>query len=158
MTKRALYLLLPVIFLTLFYFYPLFAIMRLSFAPTGTLDLTALSELVSSSYYLKTLWFTLWQAILSTILTVVVALPGAYVFATYRFRGKTLLQALTTIPFVLPTIVVANAFTALIGPRQNVAPSPHHHPLCFAHHRGRQRLYCPHWPARAAQQRGHEPV
>jgi len=117
MTKRALYLLLPVIFLALFYFYPLFAIMRLSFAPTGTLDLTALSELVSSSYYLKTLWFTLWQAILSTILTVVVALPGAYVFATYRFRGKTLLQALTTIPFVLPTIVVANAFTALIGPR-----------------------------------------
>ena len=117
MTKRALYLLLPVIFLTLFYFYPLFAIMRLSFAPTGTLDLTALSELVSSSYYLKTLWFTLWQAVLSTILTVAVALPGAYVFATYRFRGKTLLQALTTIPFVLPTIVVANAFTALIGPR-----------------------------------------
>ncbi|MBI1877923.1 MAG: iron ABC transporter permease [Chloroflexi bacterium] len=35
----------------------------------------------------------------------------------YRFPGKSLLQALTTIPFVLPTLVVANAFAALLGPR-----------------------------------------
>jgi thiamine transport system permease protein len=50
-------------------------------------------------------------------LTVILALPGAYVFARYRFRGKSLLQALTTIPFVLPTVVVAIAFTAWLGPR-----------------------------------------
>ncbi|MFL7791633.1 MAG: ABC transporter permease, partial [Anaerolineae bacterium] len=39
------------------------------------------------------------------------------VFARFEFPGKSLVQALTTIPFVLPTIVVAMAFSALLGPR-----------------------------------------
>ena len=45
-----------------------------------------------------------------------VALPGAYVFARYRFPGKSLLRTLATVPFVLPTVVVGTAFLALIGP------------------------------------------
>jgi thiamine transport system permease protein len=109
--------LLPVTFLLLFYFYPLFSIVTLSFAPEGHLDLAALQKLVATSFYLKTLWFTVWQATLSTLLTLGLALPAAYVFARYRFPGKSLLRAVTTIPFVLPTVVVANAFTALLGPR-----------------------------------------
>lgn len=109
--------LLPVSFLLLFYFYPLFSILTLSFAPTGYFDLAALQKLVTTGYYLKTLSFTVWQAALSTLLTLGLALPAAYVFARYRFPGKSLLRAVTTIPFVLPTVVVANAFTALLGPR-----------------------------------------
>jgi thiamine transport system permease protein len=35
----------------------------------------------------------------------------------YRFPGKSLLLALATLPFVLPTVVVAAAFSALIGAR-----------------------------------------
>ena len=108
--------LIPLIFLLLFFFYPLLSIFTLSFAPEGVLDLSALGKLVSTSYYARTLWFTVWQAVVSTILTVILALPGAYVFARYQFWGKTTLQALTTIPFVLPTVVVANAFTAWLGP------------------------------------------
>ncbi|MBN1991193.1 MAG: iron ABC transporter permease [Anaerolineae bacterium] len=107
----------PLLFLLLFYFYPLAAIFKLSFAPAGQLDLSALGKLVTTTYYAKTLWFTVWQAALSTALTLGAALPAAYVFARYRFPGKSLLQALTTIPFVLPTLVAANAFTALFGPR-----------------------------------------
>lgn len=109
--------LLPAIFLLLFYFYPLASIFSLSFAPEGRLNLAALQKLVVSGYYLKTLWFTVWQAALSTMLTLGLGLPAAYVFARYQFPGKTLLRSLTTIPFVLPTVVVANAFTALLGPR-----------------------------------------
>ena len=109
--------LLPVIFLILFYFYPLFSIFSLSFAPEGRLELAGLQKLVTTTYYARTLWFTVWQAMLSTGLTLALALPAAYVFARYRFPGKSVLQALTTIPFVLPTLVVANAFTALLGPR-----------------------------------------
>ena len=112
--------LLPLIFLSLFFFYPLLAIFRLSLAPQGSLDLTALSKLVSTTYYARTLWFTTWQAAVSTLLTVVLAMPAAYVFARYRFPGKGLLQALTTIPFVMPTIVVAAAFNALLGPRSRL--------------------------------------
>ena len=104
-------------FLLLFYFYPLASILGLSFAPDGRFSLAALGKLFHTAYYLKTLWFTTWQAALSTLLTALLALPGAYVFARYDFPGKSLVQALTTIPFVLPTIVVALAFTALLGPR-----------------------------------------
>jgi thiamine transport system permease protein len=107
----------PLVFLALFFFYPLLSIFALSFTPGGMVDLSALRKLISSSYYVHTLWFTVWQATASTLLTVLLALPGAYVFARYQFRGKSLLQALTTIPFVLPTVVVANAFTAWLGPR-----------------------------------------
>ncbi len=109
-------LFIPLAFLAVFYFYPLLAIMRLSLAPRGTLDVQALTALIRSSYYLRTLWFTTWQAAASTALTLTVGLPAAYVFARYEFPGKTLLRALTTIPFILPTVVVAAAFTALLGP------------------------------------------
>lgn len=109
--------LIPLLFLSVFFFYPLFSIFVVSFAPEGTLDLSALRKLFSTDYFAGVLWFTVWQATLSTLLTVILALPGAYVFARYRFRGKSLLQALTTIPFVLPTVVVAIAFTAWLGPR-----------------------------------------
>ena len=44
-------------------------------------------------------------------------MPAAHVFARYDFWGKSVLRALTTIPFVLPTMVVAAAFTALLGPQ-----------------------------------------
>jgi thiamine transport system permease protein len=57
-----------------------------------------------------------WQAAVSTALTLTLAFPGAYVLARFRFPGKALVRALATLPFVLPTVVVAAAFVALIGP------------------------------------------
>ena len=107
----------PIIFLAVFYFYPLIKILTLSFMPEGALQLTELKKLISTSFYIRTLWFTTWQAALSTILTLIIALPGAYVFARYRFAGKNLLQSFTAIPFVLPSVVVAAAFHALLGPK-----------------------------------------
>ncbi len=108
--------LLPLAFLALFFFYPLLSIFQVSLLPEGELALDALRELVERPYYAKTLWFTTWQAALSTLLTLLLALPGAYVFGRFRCRGKDLLKALTTLPFVMPTVVVAAAFRALLGP------------------------------------------
>ncbi len=108
--------LLPVAFLGFFYLYPLAAILRLSLAPEGLVEWTALGRLVSTPYYWRVLWFTTWQAAVSTLLVLLLALPAAYVFARYRFRGQHMLRTLSTLPFVLPTVVVANAFTALLGP------------------------------------------
>ncbi len=110
-------MLVPVAFLALFFFYPLASIFQVSLAPEGQLNLTGFTALVTSGYYRDTLWFSLWQAALSTILTLALALPGAYVFARFQFPGKSLLLSLATLPFVLPTVVVAAAFTSLIGPR-----------------------------------------
>jgi len=107
--------LLPILFLVLFYFYPLLRIFGLSFRPEGKWELGSLQKLITSGYYARTLWFTFWQAAVSTLLTLILALPGAYIFARYHFPGKKLLQAFATIPFVLPTVVVAAAFQALLG-------------------------------------------
>jgi thiamine transport system permease protein len=75
------------------------------------------SQPLALSSILNPLGFTLWQASLSTLLTCAVGLPGSYLFARFEFPGKRLLRALTTLPFVLPTVVVAVAFNALLGPR-----------------------------------------
>jgi thiamine transport system permease protein len=102
---------LPLLFFALFFFYPLFSILRLS------LSSGAEAAPISLGAILRPLWFTLWQAALSTLLTFAVGLPGAYLFARFEFPAKRLLRALTTLPFVLPTVVVAVAFNALLGPR-----------------------------------------
>jgi thiamine transport system permease protein len=57
--------------------------------------------------------FTLFQAVVSTGLTLVIGLPVAQVLARYQFWGKRAVRALVVVPFVLPTVVVASAFVAV---------------------------------------------
>lgn len=120
MTRRArdlrgIVYLAPLAFLGVFYVYPLLSIFDVSLRPAGLLDLSAFVRLLSSDYYIGTLLFTVYQAALSTAVTLLLATPCAFVFARYRFRGKTLLLSLATLPFVLPTVVVALAFATLLG-------------------------------------------
>ncbi len=105
---------LPTVFLIAFYFYPLFAILQTSFASGN-----GFAELITDTRgtYARVLGFTFFQAALSTLLTLIAALPAAYIFARYDFRGAPMLRASTTIPFLMPTIVVATAFSAMFGPR-----------------------------------------
>lgn len=110
---RGLLYALPLVFLAIFFFYPLGRIFQVSFSAAGEGDI---GGFFASGYFWRTLWFTTWQAAVSTLLTLLVGLPLAFLFARYEFPGKTLLRALTTIPFVLPTVVVAVAFSALLGP------------------------------------------
>ena len=107
--------LVPLIFLGVFYIYPLLALFDLSLRPDGALDLSAFVRLLSSDYYRGTLIFTVYQALISTVATVALALPCAFVFARFRFPGKQLLLSLATLPFVLPTVVVALAFAVVLG-------------------------------------------
>jgi thiamine transport system permease protein len=106
----------PVCFLLLFYFYPLGTIFSLSFSRSQAGILTPILQAIKSPIPWRVLVFTLWQAILSTILTLAIGLLGAYLFGHFNFRGKSLLKALTGIPFLMPTLVVAAAFNALLGP------------------------------------------
>ncbi|MBE3066551.1 MAG: iron ABC transporter permease [Chloroflexi bacterium] len=101
------------IFLGLFFFYPLARILWLGLNPAALKTLHLASLLLAFHSFL----FTFYQATLSTILTLVLGLPAAFLFARYAFKGKSLLRALTAIPFMLPTVVVAAGFNALLGPR-----------------------------------------
>jgi len=106
----------PLVFLVLFYFFPLGRILQVSFERGESGIASSIIEALRSESIRGILWFTIWQAALSTLLTLAIGLPGAFLFARYEFRGKTLLQALTAVPFVMPTVVVAAAFYALLGP------------------------------------------
>jgi len=114
---RALLAALPLAFLGVFFVYPVVSILALGLAPGGQLDIGAALDVLRQPFVLQVAWFTLWQAALSTLLTVLVALPGAYIFARYDFPGRRLISALSIVPFVLPTVVVAAAFLALLGSR-----------------------------------------
>jgi thiamine transport system permease protein len=107
---RILLWLLPLSFLCVAFFYPLFRILALTFDANA---LTTANLLLASHVLL----FTFYQATLSTLLTLLLGLPAAYLFTRYDFRGKSILRALTSVPFMLPTVVVAAGFSALLGPR-----------------------------------------
>ncbi len=106
----------PLVFLALFYALPMGQILRLSLA--RGVDLAApFVEAFTSRVQRDILGFTILQAGLSTLLTLLIGLPGAYLLARFEFRGRSLIQALTVVPFVMPTLVVGAAFQALLGPR-----------------------------------------
>ncbi|MFZ5821531.1 MAG: ABC transporter permease [Chloroflexota bacterium] len=100
----------PLAFLSLFFFYPLARILGTTFDPV---------VLTPDNFHItfSALRFTLYQAALSTLLTLLLGLPAAWLFARFDFPGKSWLRALTAVPFMLPTVVVAAGFNALLGPR-----------------------------------------
>jgi len=100
----------PLAFFALFFAWPFFVIMRRS------LGAHALGAVLSDSTYRRVAWFTLWQAVVSTVLTLLAGLPVAYVVARYEFPGRRLFRAIVAVPFVLPTVVVATAFITLLRP------------------------------------------
>jgi len=107
----------PLTFLGLFYFFPLASILNLSFTRGDSGLFGPFLEIIQSSSIRKVLGFTIGQATLSTLITLSLGLPGAYLLARYNFPGKSLFRAVTAVPFVMPTLVVAAGFNALLGPK-----------------------------------------
>ena len=103
----------PLLFLLAFYFLPLSTVLKQAVQGFRASDLGG--GLVKK--ILDLLGFTVYQALLSTILTILVGLPISYVFSHFDFKGRRFLQTMVTLPFILPTVVVAAAFNSLLGPR-----------------------------------------
>ena len=97
----------PVVFVVGFYAWPVATLLWSA----------AQGKMASGSPYghiVDVIWFTVWQAAVSTVLTLAAGLLPAYVLARYSFRGRRALIAVATVPFVLPTVVVGAAFLALL--------------------------------------------
>jgi thiamine transport system permease protein len=107
----------PLAFLAVFFVWPVANIVGEGLRGDGRWDLSGVGDVIGDAALRQVAWFTLWQAAASTVLTLVVALPAAHVLSRMEFRGRSLLQALVVVPFVLPTVVVGAAFLALLGPR-----------------------------------------
>ena len=99
-------------FLAVFHVWPLLVILQRSLTSLG-----GISAVLTDPWYLRLTGFTFGQALLSTLLTLLVGLPAAIVFARWSFPGKRLLRSTFTIPFVMPTVVAGMGFLALLGPR-----------------------------------------
>lgn len=72
--------------------------------PLSTQDLTAL-------------WVTFKLALTSTMILLVLCTPLAWWLARTRWRGKTLVEALVSMPLVLPPTVLGFYLLLLLGPR-----------------------------------------
>ena len=111
----------PLAFAALFFVYPLGAILARGLGADGGGLGVPLDVLGARSTW-QVAWFTLWQAAASTALTLAAGLPLAWALARFEFPGRRAAQALVVVPFVLPTVVVASAFLALLPDRLERTP------------------------------------
>jgi thiamine transport system permease protein len=103
----------PVGFLAAFFVWPVASIITTGLVDGGA---DAIGRVFGDRGLRGVAWFTLWQAVVSTVLTVIVAMPATWVLSRFEFPGRSLARAIATVPFVLPTVVVGTAFLALVGP------------------------------------------
>jgi thiamine transport system permease protein len=106
----------PLAFLVLFFYYPLGSVLAGGLrSPRGAFSLGRVARLLGDPYYLRIIGFTFQQALLSTLLSVALGLPGAWLLSRYDFPLKALVRALTIVPFVLPSIIVVLGFVRFFG-------------------------------------------
>jgi thiamine transport system permease protein len=99
---------LPATFLAVFYAWPFVTLLARG------LGAGAIGDRLGSAGTWRVVWFTTWQAVVSTAVTLVVGLVPTWAIARYSFPGRRLLAALLTSVFVLPTVVMGAAFVALL--------------------------------------------
>ncbi|QAB19135.1 iron ABC transporter permease [Leucobacter muris] len=107
---------LPLAFLFVFFLWPVLSLVATGFTDDGRPDFGAVPEVFGAPRTWRVIGQTLLQAGLAAALAVVLGVPAAYVLYKLEFPGRTLLHGLMTVPFVLPTVVVGVAFSALFGP------------------------------------------
>lgn len=95
--------LVAVVFLVVFVALPTFNIIGKVF------DWHAMKVVVTDSSLRHVIWFTTWQSLLSTVTTGLVSLPIVWALSRGRFTGHRVVSAIVTMPFVMPTVVVAIA-------------------------------------------------
>lgn len=104
---RTLLALPPLLVVLVLVAWPVFAVLR------AGLSVESLELLTRTSTW-RILGYTAAQAILSTLISLALALPAAHVLYRRRIPLRRSMLALITVPFVLPTVVVGLAFRELL--------------------------------------------
>jgi thiamine transport system permease protein len=91
----------------------LYAIMRLE-AVTGMSSLDSVISFFTLTETKEALRFTLIESLFSVILTLIIGLPLAWQLGRYEWKHISIIRSLISIPFVMPAIVAAMGFLALI--------------------------------------------
>ncbi len=103
------------LFLVLLFYFPLSLVLKSALFPDNKFSLIIITRLLSKEYNQRIIIFTLFQALLSTLFTVFLGLPGAWLLATKDFPGKRVLKAVSSVPFVMPSILVVLGFVIFYG-------------------------------------------
>jgi thiamine transport system permease protein len=106
-----------VAFLLVFFAWPVTALVARGFVVDGQPTLAGVQEVLAAPRTWRILTQTFTQAILGTLASVLLGVPGAYVLYRCRFPGRRLARAVVSVPFVLPTVVVGVAFQSLLAPK-----------------------------------------
>ncbi|MGC8610980.1 MAG: ABC transporter permease [Athalassotoga sp.] len=107
MKNRYIFSIMPAaIFTAVFYLLPVIVLFVYTYK-TGTF--------VFNSLNLQILKFTSYQAFLSTLMSFAMGLPGAYLIGRTRFKFKGIFAALSTVPFVMPSISMTLGFISFFG-------------------------------------------
>ena len=92
------------------------AVIPLVVLATSVVRVRDLSAIWSKPGVRDAIFFSTWQALASTFLTLALGLFPAWILTRYQFRGRHIVVALMTVPFVLPTVAVGAAFLAVLPP------------------------------------------
>ena len=113
--RRAAAAAVPFGFLLLFFYFPLAALVVRGIASPSGLSLERFGALFASPHLRHVLLFTAEQAAISTLASVAIGFPIAYLLANYEFPGARLIKSLTIVPFALPAVTVALGFVITYG-------------------------------------------
>jgi thiamine transport system permease protein len=98
----------PTMFLLVFYVWPFATLLARG------LGVDQLADTLRAESTRRVVWFTVWQATVSTAATLVLGMFPTWAVARFTFPGRRLLSGALTAVFVLPTVVVGAAFVALL--------------------------------------------
>ncbi len=90
------------------------AIWGIALAPLLLAGLPHLPEVVADPGIRAALIFSLEESLLASAVAVALGVPLGYVNATFEYRGRRLVEALTLLPFTMPTVSVALAFLLIV--------------------------------------------
>ncbi|MEY4320645.1 MAG: hypothetical protein RLZZ471_586 [Actinomycetota bacterium] len=93
----------PLLFVAVLFYWAIAKVLVLGFEQNWL-------AIFADTHFLRVVGFTVGQALLSTLLCLAFGIPGAYLLYRKKFFGRSFLRALISVPFVLPTILVAIAF------------------------------------------------
>ena len=104
-------------FLMLFLVIPVATVIYVAFTERGTGSFTLINfyAFFTTELFVRSLWNSIWVALMTVAVASVIALPLAYLRTRFEFRGALLVQTLGFLPLVMPPFVGAVAMQLLFG-------------------------------------------
>lgn len=97
--------------------YPLFSLFfsSLKDSNTGEFTLSNFVQFFSKKYYYESLWRSFSVTIITTILTIVIGVPLAYIMTICKIKGRGLIEILIIISVLSPPFIGAYSWILLLG-------------------------------------------